>query len=170
LRRFKQSILASQIGDNMKKRSVLLTMLVCFAGLSLSFAQNPQMGTWKLNEAKSKIAAEMMKNSTVTYAEDGDNVKVTTDGTNGDGSPLHTEWTGKFDGKDYPLTGDPVADTRSYKKVDDHTLTLENKKGGSVTTSGRVVVSADGKKRTLTSSGKNSAGKKVTSTAVYDKQ
>jgi hypothetical protein len=112
----------------------------------------------------------MMKNSTVTYAEDGDNVKVTTDGTNGDGSPLHTEWTGKFDGKDYPLTGDPVADTRSYKKVDDHTLTLENKKGGSVTTSGRVVVSADGKKRTLTSSGKNSAGKKVTSTAVYDKQ
>jgi hypothetical protein len=170
LRRFKQSILASQIGDNMKKRSVLLTMLVCFAGLSLSFAQNPQMGTWKLNEAKSKIAAGMMKNSTVTYAEDGDNVKVTSDGTNGDGSPLHTEWTGKFDGKDYPLTGDPVADTRSYKKVDDHTLTLENKKGGSVTTSGRIVVSADGKKRTLTSSGKNSAGKKVTSTAVYDKQ
>ena len=128
------------------------------------------MGTWKLNEAKSKIPAGMMKNSTVTYSMDGDNVKVVTDGTNGDGSALHTEWTGKFDGKDYPLTGDPSADTRSYKKVDDHTLTLENKKGGSVTTSGRVVVSADGKTRTLKASGKNPAGKKVSGKSVYDKQ
>jgi hypothetical protein len=54
--------------------------------------------------------------------------------------------------------------------VDDHTLTLENKKGGTVTTSGKIVVSADGKTRTLTTSGKNSAGKKVTSKALYDKQ
>jgi hypothetical protein len=154
----------------MKTRSIVLTVLVCLAGLSLSFAQSPQMGTWKLNEAKSKIPAGMMKNTTVTYAMDGDNVKVTTDGTAGDGSPLHTEWTGKLDGKDYPLTGDPSADTRSYTKVDDHTLTLENKKGGTVTTSGRIVVSADGKTRTLTSSGMNPAGKKLSGKSVYDKQ
>jgi hypothetical protein len=107
-----------------------------------------------------------MKNTTVTYTEQGDSMKVTTEGTSGDGSALHTEWTGMFDGKDYPLTGDPSADTRSYTKVDDHTLTLENKKGGKVTTSGRVVVSADGKTRTLTLSGKNQAGQKVTSKAV----
>ena len=154
----------------MKTRSIVLAIVMCFVGLSLSFAQNPHMGTWKLNEAKSKIPAGVMKNTTVTYTEDGDNVKVTTEGTSGDGSALHTEWTGKFDGKDYPLTGDPAADMRSYTKVDDHTLTLENKKGGNVTTSGRIVVSADGKTRTLTTSGKNSAGKKVTSKALYDKQ
>ena len=153
----------------MKTRSIVLAIVVCFVG-SLSFAQNPHMGTWKLNEAKSKIPAGMMKNTTVTYAEEGDNVKVTTDGTSGDGSALQTEWTGKFDGKDYPLTGDPNADTRSYTKVNDHTLTLENKKSGSVTTSGRIVVSADGKTRTLTASGKNAAGKKVTSKALYDRQ
>ena len=154
----------------MKRRLSVLAIVVCFVGLSASFAQSPQMGTWKLNEAKSKIPAGMMKNTTVVYSMEGDSVKVTTDGTSGDGSPLHTEWTGKFDGKDYPLTGDPTADTRSYTKVDDHTLTLENKKGGSVTTSGRIVVSADGKTRTLTVSAKNAAGKKVTSKALYDKQ
>jgi hypothetical protein len=154
----------------MKTRSIVLAVVVCFVGLSLSFAQNPQMGTWKLNEAKSKIPAGMMKNTTVTYTAEGDNVKVTTDGTSGDGSAVQTEWTGKFDGKDYPLTGDPTADTRSYTKVNDHTLTLENKKGGSVVTSGRIVVSADGKTRTLTVSAKNAAGKKVTSKALYDKQ
>ncbi|PYX02322.1 MAG: hypothetical protein DMG86_07580 [Acidobacteria bacterium] len=112
----------------------------------------------------------MAKNTTVTYAEAGDSVKVTTDGTSGDGKPMQTEWTGKFDGKDYPLTGDPTADSRSYTKVDDRTLTLDNKKDGKVTTHGRIVVSPDGKTRTLTASGKDSAGKKITSTAVYDKQ
>src|SRR6185369_2494341 len=163
-------ILATKTGDNMKRRLSVLAIVVCFVGLSASFAQSPQMGTWKLNDAKSKIPAGMMKNTTVVYSMEGDSVKVTTDGTSGDGSPLHTEWTGKFDGKDYPLTGEPSADTRSYKKVDDHTLTLENKKGGVVTTSGRIVVSADGKTRTLTASGKTSAGKKVTGKSVYDKQ
>jgi hypothetical protein len=154
----------------MKRRSIVLAIAVCLVGLTSSFAQSPQMGTWKLNDAKSKIPAGMMKNSTVTYSMEGDSVKVTTDGTAGDGSPLHTEWTGMFDGKDYPLTGDPSADTRAYTKVDDHTLTLQNKKGGSVTTSGRIVVSADGKTRTLTASGKTPAGKKVTGKSVYDKQ
>ena len=145
-------------------------MVLCFVGLAVSFAENPNMGTWKLNEAKSKIHPGMIKNTMVVYAAEGDNVKVTTDGTGGDGQPMHTEWTGKFDGKDYPLTGDPTADSRSYKEINDHTLTLDNKKDGKVTTSGRIVVSADGKTRTVTVSSKDSAGKKVTSTAVYDKQ
>jgi hypothetical protein len=154
----------------MKTRSILMTAVVCLAALCLSFAENPNMGTWKLNEAKSKIPAGAIKNTTVTYAEDGDNIKVTTDGTAGDGSAMHTEWTGKFDGKDYPLTGDSSADSRSYNKVDDRTLTLENKKGGKVTASGKIVVSADGKTRTLTTSGKNPAGKKLSTKALYDKQ
>ncbi len=154
----------------MKVRSMLLTLVVCSVAFVMSSAQNPHLGTWKLNEAKSKIPAGMAKNTTVTYAEAGDSVKVTTDGTSGDGKPMQTEWTGKFDGKDYPLTGDPTADSRSYTKVDDRTLTLDNKKDGKVTTTGRIVVAADGKSRTLTVSGKDSAGKKVTSKAVYDKQ
>jgi hypothetical protein len=95
---------------------------------------------------------------------------VTVDSTDGDGKPAHNEWTGKFDGKDYPVTGDSSADTRSYKKVNDHTLEFTNKKGDKVTITGRGVVSADGKTRTVTISGTDSKGKKFTSTAVYDKQ
>jgi hypothetical protein len=154
----------------MKARMLLLTVALCFAGTALSFAQNPQMGTWKLDEAKSKIPAGFMKNTTVIYANEGDKVKVTTDGTDKDGKPLHTEWTGKFDGKEYPLTGDPTADSRSYKMVDEHTLELTSTKGGKVTTSGRIVVSADGKKRTLHLTGTDSSGKKMTGVTMYDKQ
>jgi hypothetical protein len=154
----------------MKTRSLVMTMVLCFVGLAASFAENPNMGTWKLNEAKSKLAAGMLKNTLVVYTADGDTIKVVTDGTDGKGNPMHTEWTGKFDGKDYPLTGDPTADSRSYKTVDEHTLTLENKKDGNVTTSGKIVVSPDGKTRALTVSAKDSAGKKLRSTAIYNKQ
>jgi hypothetical protein len=83
---------------------------------------------------------------------------------------MHTEWTGKLDGKDYPLTGDPSADSRAYTKVNEHTLDLTNKKGGKVTTSGRIVVAADGKSRTVTVSSTTADGKKATTTALYDKQ
>jgi uncharacterized protein (AIM24 family) len=100
----------------------------------------------------------------------GDNVKVTVDGIDGAGKPTHNEWTGKFDGKDYPVTGDPTSDARSLKTVDDHTLELTVKKDGKVTINGQIVVSADGKVRTVTTSSTDSTGKKVNNSAVYDKQ
>jgi hypothetical protein len=154
----------------MKARTLILTLALCVVAIAVCSAQNPSLGTWKLNEAKSEIPAGVMKNTTVVYEEQGDNVKVTTDGTDKDGKPLHTEWTGKFDGKDYPLTGDSAADSRSYKKMDDHTLIVTNKKDGNVVTTGRIIVSADGRSRTLHLTGTDAAGKKVSSTAVYDKQ
>jgi len=154
----------------MKARTLLLTLALCFLGVAVSFADNPNLGTWKLNEAKSKIPPGVMKNTTVVYEAADDSVKVTTDGTDKNGNPSHTVWTGKIDGKDYPLTGDPSADSRSYKKIDDHTMTLANKKDGNVVASGRIVISADGKSRTLHLTGTDAAGKKVTSSAVYDKQ
>ena len=155
----------------MKLKSVVLSLALCFFGAAVCYAaDNPNMGTWKLNEAKSKIGAGATKNSTVVYEAAGDSTKVTVDGTNADGTPAHSEWTGKFDGKDYPVTGDPTADTRSYKQVNDHTLALTNKKGGKVVMTARIVVSADGKSRTVTGSGTNPEGKKVSSTSVYDKQ
>ena len=154
----------------MKLRTVMLTLAMCFVGVSVSFADNANMGTWKLNEAKSMNPAGFPKNTTVVYEAQGDNVKVTTDGTDRDGKPVHTEWTGKFDGKDYPLTGDPTADSRSYRQINDHTLALANKKDGKVTTSGRIAVSADGKTRTLRLTGTDSSGNKVSGTSVYDKE
>jgi len=137
---------------------------MCFA------ATDGFMGTWKLNEAKSKMSPGAPKNTTVVYEAAGDSVKITIDGTGADGKPAHNEWTGKFDGKDYPVVGDPNIDSRSFTKVDDHTLTVSQKKGDKVTTSGKIVLSADGKTRTVTVSGTDPSGKKVSITAFYDKQ
>lgn len=154
----------------MKTRTIVSALALCFIAVGVSFAGNPNMGTWKLNEAKSKLPAMAPKNSMVVYEAAGDSVKVTVDGTDAEGKATHNEWTGKFDGKDYPLTGDPTADTRSYKMVDDHTTELVNKKDGKATLKGRIVISADGKSRTITVSGMDAKGMKVEYTAAYDKQ
>jgi hypothetical protein len=158
-------------GDSMKTRMKMLTVAALFAAAVVCFAAaDSNMGTWKLNEAKSKFAAGATKNSTVVYSADGDNVKVTVDGKSADGKAIHSEWTGKFDGKDYPVTGDPSSDSRSYKKVNGNTLSMTVKKDGKVTATGKIVVASDGKTRTVTTSGTDAKGKQVSSTAVYDKQ
>jgi hypothetical protein len=153
----------------MKLRTSVLTAAVCLVAAACFAATDAQMGTWKLNEAKSKFSTKS-RNSTVVYMTMGDSVMVTIDGLDADGKPVHTEWTGKLDGKDYPVTGDPTSDTREYTQVDDHTLTFAGKKAGKVTLSGKIVVSADGKTRTVTSAATDAAGNKSEATAVYDKQ
>ena len=147
-----------------------LLVLVLTAGIAYAAGNDVFLGTWKLNEGKSKIAAGQPKNSTVVYTAEGDNVKVGIDGTDAKGQTFHSDWTGKFDGKDYALTGDSATDMRSYKVVDDHTLLTISKKGGKETFSARIVVSADGKTRTVTVSGMDASGAKITSTQTYDKQ
>jgi hypothetical protein len=147
-----------------------LLVLVLTAGIAFAAGNDVFLGTWKLNEAKSKIAAGQPKNSTVVYTADGDNVRVGIDGTDAKGQTFHSDWTGKFDGKEYALTGDPANDMRSYKVIDEHTLLVISKKGGKETFSARIVVSADGKTRTVTVSGTDASGAKITSTQTYDKQ
>jgi hypothetical protein len=155
----------------MKARAVLLILALCFVGVAAAYAADDAfMGTWKLNEAKSKFGLGATKNTTVIYEAAGDNVKITVEGTDKDGKATHNEWTGKFDGKDYPVTGDPTSDARSYKKINDHTLTFTATKDGKATLSGRIVVSPDGKSRTATTTATDAKGTKVKSTAVYDKQ
>jgi hypothetical protein len=156
--------------ENMKARTVVLGLALGVIGAIPCFAQKQFMGTWKLNEAKSKIAAGAPKNSTVVYEPAGDSVKVTIDGTDGSGQPVHSEWTGKFDGNDYPVTGDASEDARSVEYRSGHHLGFKAKKGGKVTISGTIELSPNGKRRTVTSTSEDAQGKKVKSVAVYDKE
>ena len=154
----------------MKLRVIALGLTMFFLGAVVCSADSPQMCTWKLNEAKSKFSAGAAKNNTVVYEAAGDQIKVTVDGTDGAGAATHNEWTGKFNGRFYAVTGDPASDMRSYRIINSHTLALTAKKGGKVTLTGRIVVSRNGKTRTVTTTGRNANGKWVTNRAVYDKQ
>jgi hypothetical protein len=154
----------------MKSRMIAFTLVLCFAGVVACLAADLNMGVWKLNEDKSKFSEGAPKSTMVVYEAVGDSVKITIDGISGDGKPTHTDWTGKFDGKDYPATGDPNSDARSYTKVNAHTLKFKQKSGDKVTLNGTIVAATDGKSRTVTISGTSGDGKKFSATAMYDKQ
>lgn len=153
----------------MKTKAIALTISLVFVSVALGYQNDPQIGTWKLNEAKSKFAGKA-RNHTVVYETAGDQVKVTVDGVDANGGNVHSEWTGKFDGKDYPVTGETNSDARSYRLINKRTLALTGKKDGKTTLTGRIVVSRDGKTRTVTVTSTDAQGKKVTNVAVYDKQ
>src|SRR2546430_14649685 len=115
-------------GGYMKLRTSLLTFALCLLAAISYAATDSFMGAWKLDEAKSKLAAGAPKNTMVTYEAAGDSIKVTIEGVGADGTATHSEWTGKFDGKDYPVTGNSGEDMRSATKVNNHTLNVTSKK------------------------------------------
>jgi hypothetical protein len=135
-----------------------------------AFAGDLNQGTWKLNESKSKIAAGASKNTSVVYSTAGDSFHAVVEGVDGSGNPTHNEWTGKYDGKDYAVTGDPQSDTRAIKQLNEHKFELTVKKDGKVTASGSIEISKDGKTRTVSTHSTDAKGNKVKNVFVYDKQ
>ena len=153
----------------MKIRTIGLSAALFLAVGALCFG-SPGLGTWKLNEAKSTLMPGTARNLTVVYAEaPGDMVKITVDGVDKDGKPTHSEWIGKFDGKDYPVTGDPTSDTRMYKQIETNRLEFIAKKDGKGVVGGVVEIGSDGKSRWVSTSGTDPDGKRFKNIAFYDK-
>ena len=153
----------------MKIRIAVMALAVSFMAAGACFAANPHLGTWKLNEAKSKLAPGMGKSTTVTYTEQKDKIRVTVEGVDKDGKPTHGVWVGKFDGKAYPAKGNMSWNSAAYKEVNERTNDISTWKDGKMVWSGRIAVAADGKSRTVTINGTDEKGKKFSSKAVYDK-
>lgn len=159
------------------KTPVRLGALALVLGLALgqptaAFAQSdPFVGTWVLSLAKSKFSpGPAPKTQTAIYAVAGAGLSVTATGTGGDGKPIATSYSAHFDGKDYPVTGSSDYDMTSWKRVNSHTISLTRKKAGKVVQTGRIVVSKDGKTRTVTVNGTNAKGQKIHNVSVYEKQ
>jgi hypothetical protein len=152
-----------------KNRIAVVAVALSFVATAACFAANAHMGTWKLNEAKSKLVPGMGKNTMVTYTEQKDKIKVTVDGVDKDGKPTHSVWVGKFDGKAYPLKGNLTYNQVAYKVVNDRTNDITAMKDGKMVWNGRITVAADGKSRTVTINGTDADGKKFKGKAVYDK-
>ena len=152
-------------------RFMLVSAALWFTATAATFAASAHLGTWKLNESKSTFAPGATKNHTVTYTEaEGDMMKLTVDGTDKDGKPVHWVWTGKFDGKQYKVEGNPVIDTVGYKALNDHTNSATGMKDGKVVFTGTIKVAKDGKSRMVTTTMADANGKKHTDKAYYDKQ
>jgi hypothetical protein len=148
------------------------TLLLVALVLNVSAAPaDEHSGTWKMNPAKSNYSpGPAPKSITVKIVSDVENMKLTSDGIDAAGKPTHVEYTAKFDGKDYPITGIPNADTVALERLDASTIRSTTKKGDQVVMTVTSVISKDGKTRTATFKGKNAEGLDVNNVVVYDKQ
>ena len=142
-----------------------------FGFAALLIAADPAIGTWKLNVAKSKYTpGPAPKSATITYEETADGIKRTGESVDAEGKTTSFEYTAKYDGNDYPVTGSDLYDTIAVKRINDQTAEATLKKSGKVVSHARRVVSRDGKVMTLTITGTNPKGEKMHNVAVYDKQ
>ncbi len=149
------------------------TLLLVALALSVSAAaaDDPQSGTWKMNPAKSKYKpGPAPKSVTVKIEAHADSIKLISEGVDDAGKPTSVEYTAKFDGKDYPITGVPNADTVTVQRIGTRTIESTSKKGGQVVMIVTAVVSKDGKTRTSIFKGKDAQGHDVNNVVVYDKQ
>lgn len=159
----------------MKRIFVFVTAIaLSLAASGVSLAQNnPFVGTWKLNLAKSKFTGiQAPKSETRTIVAQGAGEKITYKGIASDGSPISYSITTNLDGKDVPYSGTQPfgADTVAPKRVDANTVTSVSKKAGKTLFTTRTVVSKDGKVSTQTTKGTDDKGQPISVTTVWDKQ
>jgi len=158
---------------NLRVRNLILILAGILIPAVICGAQtDPQAGAWKMNLDKSTFVpgGPHPKGETVVIEAIDGGLKVASTGVNPDGPPGHFEFTAKYDGKDYPMTGTPGANTVVLRRFDPHTIETTRKKNGQLVTTNITYISDDGKTRTNVFQGKNAQGQPITWTAVFDKQ
>lgn len=135
-----------------------------------AFAQSGELGTWRLNVAKSKFTpGPAPKSSSVTFSAAGQGVKAVIDTVGADGSKVHWEYTANFDGKAYPVTGNPDGDMVIARRINPTSIETSYTLKGKATTVNTRVVAADGKTLTVTTTGTNGQGQKVNNVQVFER-
>jgi hypothetical protein len=146
-------------------------LVAALAFTVVAWGADSNVGTWKANIAKSKYSpGPAPKSQTLTIEAHDGGIKYTAHGESADGSPIHVEFTAKYDGMDIPVTGSADFTSIALKRIDAHTVESTTKKDGKAMATSRAVVSKDGKTRTLTTNGKNAAGQDVHNVVVYERQ
>jgi hypothetical protein len=151
---------------------VAAASVVVLCGAALAQSNNPHVGMWKANIAKSKVVSGTPIKSTTTKIEAaGAGVKYIVDGAYADSSARHWQFTANYDGKDNRVTGNsPYGDVVALTRVNATTVRIVNKSNGKVTATQTSVVSSDGRMRTVTTTGTDALGQSVNTVIVYDKQ
>ena len=131
---------------------------------------DPWVGTWKLNAAKSKYdPGPSPKSGRLTITATNGGIRQVNRTEPLTGPATQSDVTAMFDGKDYPVKGNPNADMQSFSKIDSHSYQIVAKKNGKVTLTSKVVISPDGKTRTTTQTGTDAQGRTVNNTIVYER-
>lgn len=159
-------------------RAFVLIAAVCLIASPLAAeGDDPHLGTWKLVQERSKPAKGSAKPQRVPAVlkirpvENGHrfvSILIT-----GDGQGVRTEYTARYDGKEYPRTvaidGKAWPSTVSIRKIDHHTLEQTFRDANGSTTVQVSVVSKNGRKRTNTITFMTAEGETAKLISVYER-
>ena len=153
---------------SVRRRAFLLTAVAVLTPRQTE----PWFGTWRLNPEKSSNREEPSpyKRQTCRIEPWEDGLKVTYEMVGTRGGVTHTEWTGKFDGKDYPMQGVDTVLTNAYRRIDDRSYEIVIKVDGAVVATAKIVVSADDKTMNVATEQKDSIGTRARTATVYERQ
>ena len=139
-------------------------------GAAAGAQTDPLVGTWKLDVAKSTYKpGPPPKSATVVIEPAGKGIKVSVDAVAADG-PVKWAYTSARDGKDVPVTGNPMYDTANVTQTSPQEGTILYKKGGKTVATLKTSISKDGKTLTVTTDGTDAKGQTVHNVAQYTKQ
>ncbi|MGA7793663.1 MAG: hypothetical protein WCA19_11545 [Candidatus Acidiferrales bacterium] len=155
----------------MRTRFAVLAFAILAISLGLTAADDPLIGTWKLNLAKSHSSSGAQgRGETVkieAYGDDG--IKWTAHGPDEHGKMTVSVYQGKFDGTEFTQSTH-IGETSSMRRVDQYTTIRTNMVAGKVTTIQRRVVSQDGKTLTIMTLGTDKDGRAINNLVVFDRQ
>ena len=152
-------------------------LMVILLSVTAFAADNPFVGTWKTNLAKSKYSPgpPPANAGTTIIAPNGDNgVKVTVENVTAKGEKTAINYTASFDGKEVPFVqtgpGAVSGQTVALKRIDSHTAERTTFLNGKKVVTERWVVSKDGKTRTNTQTGTGPKGEAIHNVIVSERQ
>jgi hypothetical protein len=141
---------------------------------SVAVAQDePRVGTWELNLAKSTFASgPSPKKQTLTFQAAGPHWTALLQGIDASGKPINPDLNNlaiNFDGKDHP-TANVDYDTTLWRRISAYEYEALRKKAGKLVSTITNVVSQDGKTMTISTKGVNAAGQSIDSVRVFEKR
>ncbi len=156
------------------KRSAVMIFYLLLALATIAFANDPWVGTWKLNPDKSRAPGGRLPHPTSTNIIDIQDGKMhlVSIQTSSTGEEEHVEYTAAFDGKEYPVKATPPGPqpyTITLKNIDARTREFVEVIG-TFTIKGRDILSEDGKTFSRIVEMKDEQGKDASVIQFFEKQ
>lgn len=150
-------------------------MLATVVGFSASptFVQEvaPWFGTWEqAPPARKWFDPWPYRKVTLRIEPWEDGLRVVYDMVRQRGGITHLEWTGRFDGRDYPVHGVDYVLTNAYRQLSDRSYEIVVKVDGELAAVATTAVSPDGMTMSVETVEQNARGETARNTAVYHRR
>ncbi len=152
------------------KSALTVALLGALFVAASALAADPAVGHWKLNVAMSKFSGAVPKSGTAVFSETDEGTSLEQTMLTSDGREMIMHLTIRYDGADFPITGNPDADAAAAHVINERTVHFTLKRGSKAVGSMHRVISPDGQTLTANDKGIHRDGKGYNETLVFERQ